>query len=668
VADEVTVTSPSGASTTVRVDATAGEALKALGAVTGPVVAAKLDGHLIDLQRPVADGATLEAVRADTDEGRSVIRHSTAHVMAQAVTDLWPAAKFAVGPPVADGFYYDFDVAEPFTPQDLAAIEARMREIIAEDQAFVRRESDPGSARHEFADQPYKVELIEQATGGGHVSGEESADIEPDVDTVSIYDNVRPDGSRWPDLCRGPHVPSTQWIPAFSLQRVAGAYWRGDERRAMLQRIYGTAWESQEALQAHLQHLEEARQRDHRKLGRELDLISFPEELGPGLEVWHPKGARVRALMEGYARELHFARGYEPVFSPHVGRSTLWETSGHLEHYAENMYPAMTFQEEGASYYAKPMNCPFHVLVFGSRTRSYRELPLRLFELGTVYRYERSGTIHGLMRGRVLTQDDSHLFTTPEQVTDEIAGVIDLARTLYRDFGLGEPTRVALATRPEKAAGVGTDERWAQAETNLRAALDASGLAYQVDEGEGAFYGPKIDMHVTDAIGREWQLTTVQLDFNTPERFDLTYAGPDGGAHRPIMIHRAVYGSIGRFFGVLLEHYAGALPTWLAPIQAVVVPIAQRHQGYARDVADRLSARGLRVEVDDSDDTMGAKVRKHQLAKVPHQLIVGDDEAGAGTVAVRPRRGQQRHGVRVDDLAGELSEVVAARGADEQAG
>jgi threonyl-tRNA synthetase len=588
--------------------------------------------------------------------------------MAQAVTDLWPDAKFAIGPPVADGFYYDFDVDEPFTPDDLERIEQRMRGIVAEAQPFARREVDPEEAKREFADQPYKVELIEQAAGGGAIAGDETADIDPSDERVSVYDNVRADGSRWPDLCRGPHVPTTAWIPAFSLQRVAGAYWRGDETRPMLQRIYGTAWESEEALSAHLQRLEEARQRDHRKLGRELDLISFPEELGPGLEVWHPKGARVRTVMEDYARELHLGRGYEPVFSPHVGRSTLWETSGHLEHYAENMYPAMEFAEEEARYYAKPMNCPFHVLIYGSRTRSYRELPLRLFELGTVYRYERSGTIHGLMRSRVLTQDDSHLFCTPEQITDEIIGIIELARRLYRDFGLGEPSRVALATRPEKAATVGTDEAWAHAESSLRAALDASGLAYQVDEGEGAFYGPKIDMHVTDAIGREWQLTTVQLDFTLPERFDLTYAGSDGAEHRPIMIHRAVYGSIGRFFGVLLEHYAGALPTWLAPVQAVVVPIAERHHDYARDVAARLSARELRVEVDESDAQMGAKIRKHQLAKVPYQLIVGDSEAGAGTVAVRPRRGEQRADVGVDGFAAELAELVAARGADGQAG
>ncbi len=668
MAEQVTVKTPEGASASVDDGATVADALDALGARKGQVVAAKLDGDLVDLDRPIADGATLEPVRADSEEGRAVIRHSTAHVMAQAVTDLWPDAKFAIGPPVTDGFYYDFDVDEPFTPDDLERIEERMREIVTEDQAFARRETDPDEAKREFADQPYKVELIDKATGGERVSGDEAADIDPGDERVSIYDNVRPDGSRWPDLCRGPHVPTTKWIPAFQLQRVAGAYWRGDENRPMLQRIYGTAWESKKALKAHLQRLEEARKRDHRKLGRELDLISFPDELGPGLEVWHPKGARVRTLMEDYARELHDARGYEPVFSPHVGRSTLWETSGHLEHYVENMYPAMTFSEEEGSYYAKPMNCPFHVLIFDSRTRSYRELPLRLFELGTVYRYERSGTIHGLMRSRVLTQDDSHLFCTPEQVTDEIAGIIDLTRTLYRDFGLGEPSRVGLSTRPDKAATVGTDEGWEHAESSLRAALDASGLEYQIDEGEGAFYGPKIDMHVTDAIGREWQLTTIQLDFTLPERFDLTYAGSDGAEHRPIMIHRAVYGSIGRFFGVLLEHYAGALPTWLAPVQAVVVPVADSHHEYAHDVAARLSARGLRVEVDDSDDTMGAKIRKHQLEKVPYQLIVGDAEAADGTVAVRPRRGDQRKDVPVDELAAELVEIAAARGADSQAG
>ena len=665
---EVTVKSPEGAVAEVDAAATAHEALVALGTRRGQVVAARVDGTVVDLDRAVPDGAVVEPVPADSDEGRAIIRHSTAHVMAQAVTDLWPEAKFAIGPPVADGFYYDFDVERPFTPEDLERIEERMREIIGEDQAFRRREVEPEEARAEFADQPYKRELIDQAAAGGGARGDETADIDPSGETISIYDNERPDGSRWPDLCRGPHVPSTRWIPAFALQRVAGAYWRGDERRPMLQRIYGTAWESRKALKAYLQRLEEARKRDHRKLGRELDLVSFPEELGPGLEVWHPKGARVRQLMEDYARTRHDAAGYEPVFTPHVGRSELWQTSGHLDFYADSMYPAMTFEEEEASYYAKPMNCPFHVLVFRSRTRSYRELPLRLFELGTVYRYERSGTIHGLMRSRGLTQDDSHLFCTPDQISDEIGGVIAFTRRLYRDFGLGEPTRVALSTRPEKAATVGTDAGWEHAEASLREALDASGLPYQVDEGEGAFYGPKIDMHVTDAIGREWQLTTIQLDFNLPERFDLTYAGADGAEHRPIMIHRAVFGSIGRFFGVLTEHFAGAFPTWLAPVQAVVVPIADRHHDYAHDVAAALTGRGHRVEVDTSDDTMGAKIRKHQLAKVPFQLIVGDAEAQAGTVAVRPRRGDQRSDVPLATFGDELDALVAAMGADEQAG
>jgi threonyl-tRNA synthetase len=648
---QIVVKGPNGASTSLPAGATAYDALRALDARKGQVLAARVDGEIRDLSSQVSDGATVEPVLADTDEGRKVLRHSVAHVMAQAVTDLFPSAKFAIGPPITDGFYYDFDVQRPFTPEDLEAIEARMREIIREDQPFRRRELSKDEALALFADQPYKHEIItavDESEGAG-------------AGTVSVYDNVRPDGSTWPDLCRGPHIPTTSWVPAFKLQRVAGAYWRGDERNPMLQRIYGTAWESPKALAAHLEQLEEARKRDHRKLGRELDLMSWPDELGAGIAVWHPRGAIVRKEMEDYSRAAHLVRGYQPVFTPHIGRAVLWETSGHLDHYGENFFPPMDL-EEGDRYYAKPMNCPFHILIYRSRTRSYRELPLRLFELGTVYRYERSGVVHGVFRARSFTQDDSHLFCTPDQLQSEIAEIIAFTLDLYRDFGFVDgPSRVALSTRPEKSKTVGTDESWEHAETALRRSLDASGLDWVVDEGEGAFYGPKIDFQITDAIGRPWQLTTIQVDPTLPERFGLVYTGPDGAEHRPIMIHRALFGSLDRFFGILVEHYAGAFPTWLAPVQAVVVPIADRHHGYGREVVAALAACGLRAELDTSDDTMSAKIRKHQLHKVPYQLIVGDAEATSRTVAVRPRVGDQRKGVAVDDFVAELAAEVVAR-------
>ena len=651
--------------------ATLDAALKALGQVRGQVLAAKVDGQIVDLSLPVADvpdGATLEAVPADSEAGRQVLRHSVAHIMAQAVTDLYPGAKVAIGPPIADGFYYDFEVAEAFTPDDVQRIEDRMHAIIREAQPFTRRELSREDALELFADQPYKREIIEQVDdpvareegGGGAV--------------ISVYDNVRPDGSVWPDLCRGPHIPTTKWVPAFRLERVAGAYWRGDERRPMLQRIYGTAWESKKALAAHLERIEEARRRDHRKLGRELDLLSFPEELGAGLAVWHPKGAIVRKEMEDYARAEHLRRGYQPVYTPHIGRSLLWETSGHLDFYADGMYPPMELDRpessdgdgevagSGTQYYPKPMNCPFHVLIYKSRTRSYRELPLRLFELGTVYRYERSGTIHGLLRARGFTQDDSHIFCTAEQLVSEVRDCLQFAIELYRDFGFLEgPSRVALSTRPEKAAAFGADEGWASAGEALRQALDASGLDYDVDEGEGAFYGPKIDLHVSDAIGRAWQLSTVQVDLNTPERFGLEYAGSGGSAERPIMVHRALFGSLDRFFAILLEHYAGAFPTWLAPLQVVVVPVADAFNPYADEVAAALAAQGIRAEVDNSDAKMGAKIRKHQLAQVPYQLIVGDSEVAARTVAVRPRRGDQRKDVPLEQFIVDIADEVASK-------
>ena len=652
----IVVARPDGEERTVEAPVTAAEALEALDARRGQVIAAVVDGRQRDLDAPIDSSATVEAITAGSDAGREILRHSVAHVMAQAVTDLFPDAKFAIGPPIADGFYYDFDVAEPFIPEDLERIEERMREIIRDDQAFQRRVMSRGEALELFADQPYKREIISAVDPSEGAGGSE----------VTVYANPRGDGSEWVDLCRGPHLPSTRWVPAFALQRVAGAYWRGDESRPQLQRIYGTAWESGKALRAHLERLEQARARDHRKLGRELDLISSPDELGTGLMLFHPHGARIRMEMEDYSRKAHLDRGYEPVYSPHIGRSTLWQTSGHLDFYAEGMFPPMRMADKGhgevGDYYAKPMNCPFHVMIFGSGTRSYRELPLRLAELGTVYRYERSGVLHGLLRARGFTQDDAHIFCTEDQVVDEVVGVIDFTLALYRDFGFVDgPSRVALSTRPAKAETVGTEEGWAYAEQALADGLERSGLDYVVDEGEGAFYGPKIDFQVTDAIGRAWQLSTIQVDFNLPERFGLRYVAADGSTRQPFMIHRALYGSLERFFAILVEHHGGRFPAWLAPVQAVVVPIADDHLAYADQVGDQLRTAGLRADVDRSDDTLGAKIRRHQLAKIPYQLIVGDVEVEAGTVAVRARDGAQRKGVSVAAFVDELTAEVAAR-------
>ncbi|MGZ4119497.1 MAG: threonine--tRNA ligase [Actinomycetota bacterium] len=561
--------------------------------------------------------------------------------MAQAVCALFPGARYAIGPAIEDGFYYDFDIGRPFTPEDLEAIDAKMHEIIAEKQQFTREEVTREEGLKRFEDQPFKVEIIrgvEAAEGGG--------------ETVSIYRN---DG--WEDLCLGPHVQSTDLIPAFKLMRIAGAYWRGDEHNPMLQRIYGTAWESQEALEQHLHMLEEAERRDHRRLGRELDLFSWSDEVGPGLALWHPKGAIVRKTLEDLARQMHLDFGYQPVFTPHVGRSTLWETSGHLGWYRDNMFPAM--QAEGQEYFAKPMNCPFHILIYRSRTRSYRELPIRLSELGTVYRYERSGTLHGLLRARGLTQDDSHIFCRPDQVVDELVGVIEFFRALYATVGMG-PDRVRFSTKPDEY--VGSDELWAAAEAEIPKALERSGLDYRVDEGDGAFYGPKIDIDVRDAIGRYWQVATIQVDLNLPELFGLEYTDEDNVHKRPVMIHRALYGSMERFIGVLVEHFAGAFPTWLAPVQAVIVPIADRHAAHASGLAEQLRARGVRVEVDDSRETMQLKVRNAEMQKVPYILVVGDKEIEQGTVAVRARgMGKARFGVSFDEFASAIVDEIAAR-------
>ncbi|HEV2755544.1 MAG TPA: threonine--tRNA ligase [Actinomycetota bacterium] len=632
-----------------------GFALAKEAAAPGPL-ALVVDGKQRDLSYVVPEGAEARVIVTTEDDGRYILRHSTAHVLAQAVLRLYPGAKYSIGPPIEDGFYYDFDVEKPFTPEDLERIEDEMRAIVKENQRFEREEIDRDRALELFADQPYKVEIIEGvgSNGADDLTQQEAAEGE----VISIYKNTPPgaDEPAFVDLCRGPHVPGTGRIKAFKLLRGAGAYWRGDETKPMLQRIYGTAWESKDALNDYLHRLEEAEKRDHRKLGRELELFSWADEVGPGLALWHPKGAIVRMELENLSREMHLERGYQPVFTPHLGRSTLWETSGHLGFYKENMFPAMDLDE--TQYFAKPMNCAFHVLVYRSKTRSYRELPIRYSELGTVYRYERSGTLHGLMRARGLTQDDSHIFCRPDQVVDEMVGVIDFFRALYGTVGLG-PDGVRFSTKPDKA--VGSDELWDLAESAIPQALEKAGLDYTVDEGDGAFYGPKIDIDVRDAIGRSWQVCTIQVDFNHPERFGLEYIDEHGERIRPVMIHRALFGSVERFTGVLVEHFAGAFPTWLAPVQAVLIPIADRHVAYARTVEGRLRAAGIRAEVDDTTDTMGAKIRRQQLQKVPYMLVVGDNEAESDTVSLRRRSGEETRGVPVAELVDGIAADVRER-------
>ena len=576
------------------------------------------------------DHGTLETGHINpTEAHRHRMRHSAAHVMADAVLKLFPEAKMGIGPPTRDGFYYDFEVSRPFTPEDLEQIEALMKEAVAGAFPFEREELDAAAAKDMFAEQPYKLELIEGLT---------------DAESLSIY---RHNG--FVDLCQGPHVPNTEDIPALKLLSVAGAYWRGDENRPMLQRIYGTAFESEELLSEHLARLEEAERRDHRTLGRQLGLYTIHEEIGPGLVVWHPKGGRVRSLIEDYWKDIHFRRGYDVVYSPHIGKSTLWQTSGHLDFYREGMYAPVEVDEQ--EYFLKPMNCPFHITIYRSALRSYRELPLRFAELGTVYRYERSGVLHGLMRVRGFTQDDAHIFCRPEQVEEEIGGVLELTFELLDAFGFSDYS-IALSTRPEKY--VGDLETWDHATNSLRGALDQKGLSFTVDEGGGAFYGPKIDINITDALGRAWQCTTVQFDFNLPERFDLTYQDDQGGRSRPYMVHRAILGSMERFLGVLIEHYGGAFPVWLAPVQAVVIPIADRHQEYADSVRAKLDSSGFRVEVDSRNERMNQKIRTAQLQKVPYMLVVGDREAEAGAVAVRQRDGEDLGAMPVEDFVKRL--------------
>jgi threonyl-tRNA synthetase len=629
------------------------------------VVVARINGELRDLASILRDGDVVEAVGVDTPEGLAVLRHSTAHVLAQAVQDTFADAKLGIGPPVKDGFYYDFSVETPFTPEDLKVLEKRMQEIVKSGQRFSRRVVTDSEAKHELAGEPFKLCLI-GSEGGADVMEVGGAEL-------TIYDNVeaKSGATCWGDLCRGPHVPDTRFIPpnAFRLMRTAAAYWLGDQANEQLQRVYGTAWPSKEEMQAYLTFLEEAEKRDHRKLGAELDLFSFPEEIGSGLAVFHPKGGVVRRVMEDYSRKRHEEAGYEFVNTPHVTKAALFEKSGHLDWYAEGMYPPMhldaevdadgTVRKQGVDYYMKPMNCPMHNLIFDARGRSYRELPLRLFEFGTVYRYEKSGVVQGMTRARGFTQDDAHIYCTREQMADELDKLLTFVLDLLRDYGL-EDFYLELSTRDPRKS-VGSDEVWAEATEVLREAAEKQGLELVLDEGGAAFYGPKISVQAKDAIGRTWQMSTIQLDFNLPERFDLEYAAPDGTRQRPVMIHRALFGSIERFFAVLLEHYAGAFPPWLAPVQVVAIPVSDAHVDYLYDVAARLREHGIRIEVDDADDRMQKKIRTAQKSKVPYMLIAGDDDMAAGAVSFRYRDGSQRNGVSVDEAVGEILAAVSER-------
>ena len=615
-------------------------------------VAAEINGELTDLTSMLEADDRVRIVTSDTDEGRHVLRHSTAHVMAQAVTDLFPGAKYTIGPAIENGFYYDFDLGgKVFSEDDLQRVEARMREIMRADQPFVRSVVAFDEALAIFAEQPYKCEIIERVRSGG-ADGADAGEV-GSTDEVSLYRNTE----SFVDLCLGPHVPSTGRLGHFALQKVSAAYWRGSDKGPMLQRIYGTAWESKSALEEHLHRLAEAEKRDHRRLAVDLDLLSFPQQLGGGLAVWHPKGAIVRKLMEDYSRSRHQSGGYQFVFTPHLSNANLFQTSGHLDFYADGMYPPM--EMDNGTYYPKPMNCPMHCLVFGSRARSYRELPMRLFELGTVYRYERAGTLHGLLRIRGFTQDDSHIYCTREQLQDEIISLLDFVMSVLRAFGF-EDFSFHLSTK-DPAKYVGSDEIWSEATGALAKALETHGVDYSVKEGDAAFYGPKIDIHVKDAIGRTWQLSTIQCDFNLPERFQLEYVAPDGSRRRPIMLHRALFGSIERFFGVLVEHYAGAFPTWLAPVQVRVLPVAESHGEYAAEVVANLEAIGVRVDLIEATDPLGKRIRAAKLEKIPYVLVVGDDDVAHRTVGVNPRGADVERDVALSDFLDRVGAESVAR-------
>ena len=629
------------------------------------IVVCKVNGQLKDLWTDLQDGDILEGVSISSPEGLAVLRHSTAHVMAQAVQQTFAQTRLGIGPPITDGFYYDFDPAQPFTPEDLEKIESAMRKIVKEGQRFKRRVTNEGDALKELAHEPYKCELI-GIKGGGN----DETNVEVGGAELTIYDNLGRDGQPvWSDLCRGPHLPSTKHIPAFKLMRSAGAYWRGSEKNPMLQRIYGTAWPSQDELNAYLELLAEAEKRDHRRLGQELDLFSFPEEIGSGLAVFHPKGGIVRRAMEDYSRKRHEEESYEFVYSPHLTKAALFQKSGHLDWYSEGMYPPMIMDEElhadgtikraGQQYYMKPMNCPFHNLIFQSRQRSYRELPLRLFEFGTVYRYEKSGVLHGITRARGFTQDDAHIYCTKEQMPGELDSLLTFVLNLLRDYGL-QDFYLELSTRnPEKS--VGEDHDWEEATEALRKAAVAQKLELVLDDGGAAFYGPKISVQAKDAIGRTWQMSTIQVDFQLPQRFELEFAAADGSRQRPVMIHRALFGSIERFFGVLTEHYSGAFPPWLAPVQVVGIPVADTFADYLSGVIKEMKASGIRAELDDSDDRMQKKVRNAQMQKIPYMVIAGEEDMKAGAVSFRYRNGEQKNGIPVAEAIAEIKATIAAR-------
>ncbi len=651
----ISIMLPDGSQRSLEAGSTTADLAGQIGAgLARAALAAVVNGAEWDLNRALPDGANVAIVTASTDEGRVVLRHSTAHVMAQAVRDLFPGAQYAIGPAIENGFYYDFDLPDGarFTDADLERVEARMREIVKADQPFTRGELSQAEGLELFADQPYKLEII-RGVGGNEDAAEGGGGT-----TVSYYRNT----DAFVDLCRGPHVPSTGKLGSFKLMKVAGAYWRGDEKRPMLQRIYGTAWENDKALKEHLHRLEEAEKRDHRKLAVELDLLSFPSELGGGLAVWHPKGAIIRKLMEDYSRQRHESGGYDFAFTPHLANAKLFHTSGHLDFYADGMYPPM--EMDNGTYYPKPMNCPMHCLIYRSRQRSYRELPLRLFELGTVYRYERAGTLHGLMRIRGFTQDDAHIFTTEEKLQEEISSLLDFVIDLLSAFGFTE-FEAYLSTRdPQKS--IGSDEIWDSATDALQTAIERKGLSYKVKHGDAAFYGPKIDIDVKDAIGRKWQLSTIQADFNLPERFDLEYVAADNTRKRPIMLHRALFGSVERFFGVLVEHYAGAFPVWLSPVQVRVLGVRDDHQSYADEVVSALRAAGVRVDTAAADEGLGGRIRKAKMEKLPYVLVVGDEDVSARTVGVNARGQEVERGVSVDAFLQRIrSELTAPLSASE---
>ncbi|GHJ32565.1 threonine--tRNA ligase [Streptomyces hygroscopicus subsp. hygroscopicus] len=622
------------------------------------VVAVRVGGQLKDLAYQPAEGDEIEPVEITSQDGLDILRHSTAHVMAQAVQELFPEAKLGIGPPIKDGFYYDFDVETPFHPDDLKRIEKKMQEIQKRGQRFSRRVVTDEEAREELSAEPYKLELI--GLKGSAADAAEGASAEVGAGELTIYDNLDAKTGElcWKDLCRGPHLPTTRNIPAFKLMRSAAAYWRGSEKNPQLQRIYGTAWPTKDELKAYLDFLAEAEKRDHRKLGAELDLFSFPDELGSGLAVFHPKGGVIRKEMEQYSRKRHEEAGYEFVNTPHITKARLFETSGHLPHYMDSMFPPMEF--EGQDYYLKSMNCPMHNLIFRARGRSYRELPLRLFEFGTVYRYEKSGVVHGLTRARGFTQDDSHIYCTKEQMADELDNLLTFVLDLLRDYGLSD-FYLELSTRDDSDKFMGSDEQWEEATDELRKAAEKQGLELVMDPGGAAFYGPKISVQARDAIGRTWQMSTLQVDFNQPARFGLEYTAADGSRQQPVMLHRALFGSIERFFAVLLEHYAGAFPAWLAPVQAVGIPIGDGHVPYLEDFARQAKAKGLRMEVDSSSDRMQKKIRNAQKSKVPFMIIAGDEDIASGAVSFRYRDGSQKNGIPIDQALAEIVDAVERR-------